>query len=74
MTNQDRVVAALRLSTSPLDDDQLSERAGVRPRQTVNQICRDLELRKVLRRYVGRDGKLVNELIDSSAVGPGADT
>jgi hypothetical protein len=73
MTNRDRVVAALQFSTSPLDDDQLSERAGVRPRQTVNQICRDLELRKVLRRYVGRDGKIINELIDSHAVASDAD-
>lgn len=57
------MLAALRLSPTPLDDDQLSERTGIRPRQQVNQICRGLQCAGVVRRYVGPDGKLVNELI-----------
>lgn len=62
-TNRDRVLAVLRVSSVPLDDDQLSARAGVQPRQTVNMVCRRLERDGVLKRYVGVDGKIVNELI-----------
>lgn len=64
--NRDRVIAALRHSTMPLDDDQLSERSGVRPRQTVNRLCRDLERDNVVRRYQGPNGKMVNELVGLS--------
>jgi hypothetical protein len=53
----------LRASSVPLDDDQLSTRAGVQPRQTVNMLCRRLEREGVLKRYVGGHGKIVNELI-----------
>lgn len=64
---------ALRLSSQPLDDDQLSDRTGIRPRQQVNQICRALELAGLTRRYRGPHGKIVNELIrpttDSSPAG-----
>ncbi len=62
-SNRERVLTALRISTYPLDDDQLAAQAGVRPRQTVNQLCRQLERDGVLRRYVGVDGKIVNQLI-----------
>jgi hypothetical protein len=61
-SNQDRILAALRLSSLPLDDDDLAKNAGVRPRQTVNLICRALERQGALQRYRGRDGKIVNEL------------
>jgi hypothetical protein len=40
---RERVVAAIRISSQPLDDDQVAARAGISPRQTVNQICRALE-------------------------------
>lgn len=62
-SNRDRILAVLRISNVPLDDDQLSTRAGVQPRQTVNQVCRQLERDGVVRRYVGVDGKIVNELV-----------
>lgn len=65
--NQDRILAALRLSSFPLDDDELAKKAGVQPRQTVNQICRALALQGALQRYRGRDGKIVNELTDDDA-------
>jgi hypothetical protein len=45
-----------------LDDDELAQRAGVRPRQQVNLICRRLEERGVLERFTGPRGKLVNRL------------
>jgi hypothetical protein len=61
-SNRERVLAVLRVSSVPLDDDQLSARAGVQPRQTVNMVCRRLEREGVLKRYVGVDGKIVNEL------------
>jgi hypothetical protein len=72
--NRDRVVEALRLSSQPLDDDQLSDRADIRPRQQVNQICRALERAGLVRRYQGPDGKIVNELAQSGRVGAAVDS
>ena len=72
VTQRERVVQALRLSSAPLDDDQLSERTGIHPRQTINQICRGLERRGEVRRYLGRDGKIVNELVTGSLAAPDA--
>ena len=43
-----------------LDDDQISELTGNKPRQQVNQICRRLVNRGVLLRYPGPMGKIVN--------------
>ncbi|WP_327039673.1 hypothetical protein [Micromonospora maris] len=66
-SNRDRVLEALRLSSRPLDDDQLSQRTGVRPRQQVNQICRALHLAGTIRRHEGPDGKIVNELAERTS-------
>jgi hypothetical protein len=66
-THRERILDALRLSSVPLDDDQLARRTGIDPRQTVNQLCRALEVDGILRRYVGPDGKLVNQLIAANA-------
>jgi hypothetical protein len=60
--HRDRIIEQLRQAALPLDDDQLAKRAGITPRQTVNQICRSLEREGVLRRYAGAEGKIVNEL------------
>jgi hypothetical protein len=68
--SRERVLAALRLSSLPLDDDQLSERADVHPRQQVNQICRSLENGGLIHRFRGPAGKIVNELSNAEA-GPG---
>lgn len=57
-----RVVEELRRSAAPLDDDELAERLGVRPRQTINQACRALAQAGRIRRYPGPAGKLVNDL------------
>jgi hypothetical protein len=62
-TNRDRVLDVLRRSARALDDDELSERAQVRPRQQINQICRVLEGKGLIRRYEGPDLKIVNELV-----------
>jgi hypothetical protein len=69
-THRDRILEALRLSSRPLDDDQLSDRTLIRPRQTINQVCRELHRTGVLRRYVGTDGKLVNELVHPADPSP----
>ena len=66
------LLEALRLSSRPLDDDQLSDRTAIRPRQQVNQICRALERAGLTRRYLGPDGKIVNELIRGSSTDSGA--
>src|SRR5260370_29485519 len=71
LTHRDRIVQALRLSSQPLDDDQLSERTQIRPRQAVNQACRALEHAGLLRRYLGPDRKIVNELVSTA---PAPDT
>jgi hypothetical protein len=56
------IVETLRLSSLPLDDDQLSQRTQIRPRQTVNQICRRLQLEGLIDRVSGPEGKIVNVL------------
>jgi hypothetical protein len=60
-SHRDRISEAMRISSRPLDDDQLADRTGISPRQRVNQICRELERAGVVRRRSGSDGKIVNE-------------
>jgi hypothetical protein len=60
-SHRDRIVEAMRISSSRLDDDQLANRVGISPRQSVNQICRELERAGMVRRHPGPDGKIVNE-------------
>ena len=60
-THRERIVAAVRASSQPLDDDQLADQTGISPRQTVNQICRALRDAEMVRRQVGPSGKIVNE-------------
>ena len=62
-----RVLEELRRSGRPLDDDELAHRLSVRPRQTINQVCRRLERSGHLRRYTGPEGKIVNDVRPSSA-------
>jgi len=45
------------------DDDEIAKALDIRPRQTVNQICRNLCEQKVLRRQRGVRGKIVNFII-----------
>jgi hypothetical protein len=58
---RDRVLTVIRVSARPLDDDQIAARAGISPRQRVNQICRALQQAGMVRRMTGPDGKIVNE-------------
>jgi hypothetical protein len=49
-SHRDRIAEAIRISSRPLDDDQLADRTGISPRQGVNQICRELERAEMVRR------------------------
>lgn len=62
LTVRERILEEMRLSGHPLDDDELARRLDVGPRQTINQACRRLEKDGLLRRYVGPNGKIVNDL------------
>lgn len=67
-SQRDRILNELRVSSRPLDDDELSRRLGISPRQRVNQICRELAMAGLLARRTGPEGKLVNVLIAEVAV------
>lgn len=60
-SRRDRIIEAMRINSTRLDDDQLADRTGISPRQSVNQICHELERAEMVRRRPGPDGKLVNE-------------
>ncbi len=57
----DDVLRVLQRAGHPLDDDVLAARLRV-SRQQVNQTCRRLARQGVLRRVLGPDGKLINQL------------
>jgi hypothetical protein len=69
MTHRDLVLEALTSSMHPLDDDEVARRAGISPRQAVNQVMRRLERDGVVRRIPGPDGKVVSELIARGGAG-----
>jgi hypothetical protein len=69
-SHRERVVAAIRISSRPLDDDQIAARTGISPRQTVNQICRALERAGMVVRRPGPDNKIVNEWLGDQDPGP----
>jgi hypothetical protein len=58
--------------TPGLDDDELSRRLGVTPRQQVNQICRRLESECLIERRLGPRGKLVNLPVQAQTVSTSA--
>jgi len=64
--NTDRLIETLQRWPG-LDDDQLANQAGIQPRQQVNQICRRLAEAGRLHRALGKEGKIVNTLTDTSA-------
>lgn len=68
-TISDRILEALRLSSQPLDDDQLSERAEIGSWQQVNRVCRQLEQYGRIRRIVGPDQRIVNEFVQPALSG-----
>ncbi len=57
-----QVLSALHTSRLPVDDDQIARIASM-DRHHVNTICRQLAADRVITRYRGADGKLVNALI-----------
>lgn len=60
MTFEDDVIQLLSV-TGPLNDE-ITARLGVSRRQTVNQLCRRLERRRILIRQRGSQGKILNRL------------
>jgi hypothetical protein len=71
-SHRERVIAVVRVSSRPLDDDQIAARTGISPRQTVNQVCRALERAGMVRRRPGPDGKVVNEWLGNLEQEPGS--
>lgn len=79
--HRSRLVRALNASSRPLDDDELAQRTGIQPRQTVNQLLRRLERDGLVLRREGPANKIVTVLrtregevtvpIDAEAVEPG---
>jgi hypothetical protein len=69
-SRRDRIIEAIRTSLSPLNDDQLADRTGISPRQSVNQMCRELERTGMTRRRPGTDGKIVNEWLGNQELPP----
>ena len=70
-SHRERIAATIRISSRPLDDDQVAARTGISPRQTVNQVCRSLERAGMVRRRPGPDGKIVNEWLGDQDHEPG---
>lgn len=69
-THAQRILRALASANRPLNDDELSQHLKIHPRQTVNQICRNLEKQGLLLRQAGPDGKIVNVLRAESPSAP----
>jgi hypothetical protein len=63
----DRIIEALRLSSLPLDDDELARRLRASQRQTVNQTCHQLQAAGLIERVVGAEGKIVNRLLETES-------
>ena len=72
-SHRERVAAAIRISSQPLDDDQVAARTGILPRQAVNQVCR-LERAGMVRRRPGPDGKIANEWLGEQDREPGGNS
>lgn len=63
------ILAALRMSDGPLDDDQLAEVLGADRGDVVRQ-CRRLAFQGIIIREQGRSGNIVNTL-DRGSLGDG---
>ena len=59
MTKRVQLLGAIRHNPG-LDDDELSDTTGIRPRQQVNQLARCLAREGLIRRLHGPKGKLIN--------------
>jgi predicted transcriptional regulator len=64
------ILAALRTSNRPLDDDQLAEILGVDRREVVRH-CRRLAFQGIIIREQGRNGNIVNVLDKGMSTGDG---
>jgi hypothetical protein len=64
-THAQRIIALLS-ERSGLDDDEIASALSIDPRQTVNQICRQLAASGFLQRGRGSTGKIVNSIGQAS--------
>lgn len=60
MKNHADAILTLIRECPGLNDDQISERLNIHPRQTVNAICRSLQEKALVRRAIGTSGKKCN--------------
>lgn len=65
ITNKERIIKLLHRQPG-LDDDEISELTGIKPRQQVNQICRHFAKLGKLKRSQGPKGKIVNQLVNDN--------
>ena len=65
ITNKERIIKLLHRQPG-LDDDEISELTGIKPRQQVNQICRYFAKLGKLKRSQGPKGKIINHLTNAS--------
>jgi hypothetical protein len=65
-THRERIISHLRTHPEGADDDELSAALSIRPRATVNRICRELEREGMIRRRAeGMEWKIVNRWVSS---------
>ena len=67
MSNRDRVLDLIQRQPG-LSDREIRERSGIEPHQQVNQICRDLTRRGLIRRKGRPDGVLGNYPVSQAPV------
>jgi hypothetical protein len=63
MSNKDRVLGFIRQFPGR-DDDDISQTLSIKPRQSINQICRNLEREGFIERKNGKYGKICNFPLD----------
>ena len=59
-------IISLLVQTPGLNDDEIAQALAIKPRQTVNQVCRRLANHGVLWRERGPGGKIINRLRNGS--------
>ncbi len=62
MTNEDRILEAIRLFPDR-DDDELCAITGIKPRQQVNQKCHSLAKRGLIQRIKSSGHKIINRIV-----------
>ena len=72
MSRRQQVIELLSIGRRTLDDDEIAARLDMN-RHYVNQVCRKLAADGTVERFLGRDSKYVNRLVDTGAPTASAD-